>query len=229
MVLVLLQVGVPQVQVFQASVCPVAVVRVGTCHVADDGEVLTIQRTADGQRVILRIGPLDVAYFAALLHHCQTELVGQLTCLGDGHYLIYIRNTLYDIVGIFAPRRLVVGHLACGYIDLQAIVLVERAGADGGGHVAQDADAVQIRTAGEGIFADGGHALWQLNLLQGGAALEGLLADVGDGGRQQDVTHIRAVLEPRLTHIVKTYTLEMLEVAERIDVILLVSKLTVQP
>ena len=48
-VIVLLQLGVPQVQVFQSSIRRVAVVGIGTCQVADDGEVLTIQRTADGQ------------------------------------------------------------------------------------------------------------------------------------------------------------------------------------
>ena len=133
---IFLDICIPQVQIFQLSVCPVAVVGVGTSHVADDGEVSAVKRTADGQRVVLGIGSLDVAHLVLLLHQRQTEAVGKLTHSGDGHYLLYIGNTLYDIVGILAPCCFVVGSLASRYVYLQTVVLVECAGADGGRHIA---------------------------------------------------------------------------------------------
>ena len=79
--IIFLDICVPQVKVFQSSVCPVAVVGVGTCHVADDGEVSAVQRTADGQRVVLGVGTLDVAHLVLLLHQRQTEAVSQFADL----------------------------------------------------------------------------------------------------------------------------------------------------
>ena len=141
---IFLDICIPQVQIFQLSVCPVAVVRVGTCHMTDDSKVSAVQRTADGQRVVLGIRSLDVAHLVLLLHQRQTEAVGKLTHSGDGHYLLYIGNTLYDIVGILAPGSLVVGSLASRYVYLQTVVLMERACTQGGRLVAQYADGIQL-------------------------------------------------------------------------------------
>ena len=226
---IFLDVCIPQVKVFQSSVRPVTVVGIGTCHMTDDSKVSAVKRTADGQRVVLGIGALNVAYLVLLLHQRQTEAVGKLTHSGDSHYLVDSRNTIYDIVGILAPGSLVVGSLAGRHVYLQTVVLVECARADGGRLVSQYADGVQLRAAGKGIVANGGNALRQLYLLQHGAVLEGFLADVGDGGRQQDVTHIRTALEPRLAHVVEPYALEVPEVAKRIDFFMLCLEFAVEP
>ena len=69
---VLLEVGIPQVEVAQLSVGDVAVVGVGTHHVAQHTHVVAIQRTNHGQRVILGIRALDVVYLAALLGYSQS-------------------------------------------------------------------------------------------------------------------------------------------------------------
>ena len=106
---------------------------------------------------------------------------------------------------------------------------MERACTQGGRLVSQYADGVQLRAAGKGIVANGGNGLRQLYLLQHGAVLEGFLADVGDGGRQQDVTHIRTALEPRLAHVVEPYALEVPEVAKRIDFFMLCLEFAVEP
>ena len=141
---IFLDVCIPQVKVFQSSVRPVAVVGIGTCHMTDDSKVSAVKRTADGQRVVLGIRSLYVTYLVVLLHQRQTETVGKLTHGGDGHYLLYIRYTIYDIVGILAPCCFVVGSLSSRYVDLQTVVLMERACTQGGRLVAQYADGIQL-------------------------------------------------------------------------------------
>ena len=104
---------------------------------ADDGEILTVERAYDGQRVVLAVGTLDVAHLVGLLYECQSELVGQLAYGIDGHHLIYILGlATHDVLGIFAPRRLIGTHLVGRHVDLQSAVLVERAGTKLGRHVA---------------------------------------------------------------------------------------------
>ena len=154
---VLLQLCVPQVQVAQLAVRLVAVPRVGAGHVADDGQVVAVQRADDRQRVVHGVGTLQPAHlrviaWCIILHDVQTQLAGQLSDAGHGdHLAVRVLAHAYDVVLVFRPLLLVERHHRVGHVDLQSAVLLEVVASDKrGGLARRHHDGRQVRAACEG-------------------------------------------------------------------------------
>ena len=141
---VLAEGGTPKVQVAQAAAGGVALPGVGTHEVAQHGHVVAVERSADGQRVVLGIVALQVSYLAVLLHGRESELVGHLPHGGGGDMgHLAVVGIAHDVLGVVAPCRLVGIDAGSRHVDAQPVVLVKLvAAAQRGGCLASHDDGV---------------------------------------------------------------------------------------
>ena len=229
---VLAEGGLPEVQVAQTAIGGVAVVGIGSGQVAQHGHVVAVERTDDGQRVILGVVvALQIANLAVLLHGRQTQFAGQLTCFGGAdafHFPTVIVGIAHNILGILAPRRLVGFDTGGRHVDAQSVVLFEVSGASQlGGCLAAHDDGVQF-SGEEGLRLYLCHRGGNLYLCQVVAVGKGIVSYALDGGGQHDVAQAAATVEPAAAHVVEAHALKLLKVGKRADVVV-AGKLVVEP
>ncbi len=206
------------------------------------GKILGIDRTDDGQGVILRVVALHSDYhltelvrahllaYIRPLHHVQPQFRRKLTRFGDGHHLIYVICTLgEDIVLILLPLVLICVQTLVGHVYLQSVVLVEDIRAEVCWRVVTHMYLVQRGTSCEGLVVDLIDILWQGDAQERRAVGEGSLVYGAHRRWQQDVVQQRTAIKPTLTYSLQAHVLEQLEVGKGTYLVFLRSKLTIEP
>ena len=160
----------------------------------------------------------------------QAQLAGQLTDAGHGdHLAIRVLAHADDVVLVFGPLLLVERHHRVGHVDLQSAVLLELVDAlQRGGLARRHDDGGQVRAACEDVVLNLGHLRRQGDASQPWTEGEGTGLDAPCAVGQADVAQLLAALEPRGADVVEPYALEVLEVAERADVVV-VTELLANP